>query len=187
MYLFIDTEATGLPVQNTTGSFTPRLVQLGWLLTDDQGMVLRSFDEIIKPSGFQIPKRTVDIHGISTDQAYQLGIPLSMALKSLSEVLRFTHFIVGHNIDFDYQVIQSEFKRSQIQTLFNRYPRFCTMKSPKIIEYCRVMRGDRKADWPSLSELYFHLFNEHFQAHNAYQDARACAQCFFQLKSMNLL
>lgn len=189
MYLFVDTETTGLPPnQPHRLSQWPRMVQLGWLLTDDTGEILRQDSTIIRPDGFKIPQRVTHIHGITTQKAYQTGIPMKDALSRFKEALRFSHVLIGHNIDYDYHVVKAELSRKKIKNLLDQYPRFCTMKSPRVIEFCKVMRGDSKPKWPGLSELYWHLFNERYHgAHDAYGDAEACAQCFFKLRDMGVI
>lgn len=189
MYLFFDTETTGLPSQVASNpEHWPRLIQLGWLLTDEKGKILRNGDLIIKPQGFTIPLRTIRIHGITMKRALTEGVMLQDALARFSEVLRFSHVLIGHNVDYDYHVIKAEFNRKKIDTLIERYPRFCTMKTPLIIEFCRLMKGDNQSNWPSLADLYYSLFNEPLQgAHDAFQDAKATSQCFFKLRSMGVL
>jgi DNA polymerase III epsilon subunit-like protein len=189
MYLFFDTETTGLPPHSSSDlSHWPRLVQLGWLLTDETGSILRQDNLIIKPEGFTIPFRTTNIHGITMEQARNEGVFLQEALHRFSEVLRFTHILIGHNVEYDYHVVKAEYSRKKVDTLLGKYPRFCTMKTPHIVEFCRLMRGDNRSNWPSLSDLYYFLFNEPYrEAHNAYQDAKATAQCFFKLKGMGIL
>lgn len=58
MYLFFDTETTGLP-KNWKAPVTdlnnwPRLVQLAYLLYDAQGNKMAEGDYIIKPDGFTV-------------------------------------------------------------------------------------------------------------------------------------
>ena len=189
MYLFFDTETTGLPPHVSSDiSQWPRLVQLGWLLTDEQGNVLRQDNLIIRPEGFTIPARTVNIHGITMEKAIREGVRLQDALKRFSEALRFSHVLIGHNVDYDYHVVKAEYSRKKIDTLLGKYPRFCTMKTPLIVEYCRLMRGDNRSNWPSLSDLYYFLFDEPYgNAHDAYHDAQATARCFFKLRGMGIV
>ena len=77
MYLFFDTETTGLPrdynapVHNVEN--WPRMVQIAWLIYDYDGQKLDSKDFIIKPEGYTIPKNVVDIHNISTVRAMKEG------------------------------------------------------------------------------------------------------------------
>jgi DNA polymerase III epsilon subunit-like protein len=189
MYLFLDTETTGLPpTQPSKITEWPRLVQIGWVLSDETGEIVLQDDAIIRPEGYSIPSRVTRIHGISTQKAYNQGISLDGALNRFSEALRFSHFLIGHNIDYDYHVLLAEFHRKKIDTMFSHYPRFCTMKSPRVMEYVRIMKGADHCRYSKLSELYHMLFDERVQsAHDALADARTCAQCFFQLKKIGVI
>ncbi|MCP4370203.1 MAG: 3'-5' exonuclease, partial [Deltaproteobacteria bacterium] len=89
MYLFFDTETTGLPrdynapvdrVENW-----PRMVQIAWLLYNDDGEKLDSKDFIIKPEGYTIPKNAVGIHNISTERAMKDGEDLSSVLLQFAD------------------------------------------------------------------------------------------------------
>lgn len=72
VYLFFDTETTGLPKRYDAPSsdlenWSCRLVQLSWLMEDDSKTLLSQGDLIIKPDGFEIPKQASDVHGITTE------------------------------------------------------------------------------------------------------------------------
>ena len=58
-YLFFDTETTGVPrnyyAPVTDTNNWPRLVQLGWIVTDEYGNILKRCSRIIRPEGFSIP------------------------------------------------------------------------------------------------------------------------------------
>jgi len=189
MYLFVDTETTGLPPSHPSNlSQWPRLVQLGWILSEENGDVVMQDTAIVRPEGYHIPHRVTRIHGISTQQAYEQGISLDEALQRFSQALRYSHYLIGHNIDYDYHVLLAEFHRKRINTLFSHYPRFCTMKSPKVLEFVRIMRGTDHCQYPKLSDLYRLLFDERAQgSHDALADAKTCADCFFQLKEIGVI
>ena len=77
MYLFFDTETTGLP-KNWKAPVTdlnnwPRMVQIGWILCDSEGNRMATSDFIIKPENFTIPYDASKIHGISTEKAIREG------------------------------------------------------------------------------------------------------------------
>src|SRR5262249_4256634 len=84
MYLFLDTETTGVPRDWNAPAFDlanwPRVVQLGWLQCDRQGKPQKSCQYLIKPVGFKIPADVVRIHGITTERALNEGVDLSVAL-----------------------------------------------------------------------------------------------------------
>lgn len=79
-YLFFDTETTGIPndykAPCTNTDNWPRLIQLGWLLTDAAGRILSEGNHIVRPDGFEIPKAASDVHGITTEFALENGKPL---------------------------------------------------------------------------------------------------------------
>lgn len=189
MYLFFDTETTGLPCGPRSDYRSwPRLVQLAWLLTDEKGVTIDKQNFIVRPEGFTIPSRATQIHGISTDKARQEGMPLVQVLRQFLISTTYTDQLVGHNFDFDYQVMKSEMIRNKIPDFLRGYPTICTMTSKPVIDYCRVLRGDRKQKWPKLSELYYLLFKEEMHgAHDAFVDTEACARCFFELKRLGVI
>jgi len=91
MYLFFDTETTGLP-KNWKAPVTdlnnwPRLVQLAFLYYDNNGNMISGGDFIIKPEGFTIPTEASRIHGISTDRAIQEGQLLKNVLQNFQSFI----------------------------------------------------------------------------------------------------
>jgi len=81
MYLFFDTETTGLS-KNWKAPVTdlnnwPGLVQIAWVLSDNSGKRIEIKDFIIKPEGFTIPYKATKVHRITTERAYEEGIGLA--------------------------------------------------------------------------------------------------------------
>ncbi len=193
MYLFFDTETTGIENLNFPRydlRHWPRMVQIGWLLYDDSGKEILRDGHIVKPEGFTIPDSVVDIHGITTERAFEKGVPLEAALKAFSSTFDKTNVAIGHNVDFDLGVVDAEFRRKEIPHLLNGIPRFCTMKEPLVINHCKLKNPNfpDRYKWPKLPELYFKLFGKKIQeAHDALIDAEACADCFFQLKNIGVI
>jgi len=65
MYLFFDTETTGLPDDTyppNDDRHWPRMVQLGWLLFDEHGNELKRECHILKPDDYTIPDNVVNHH-----------------------------------------------------------------------------------------------------------------------------
>lgn len=182
--LFVDTETTGLP-KDFNASYKdaenwPRLVQISWILTDAKGTILGATDYIIRPEHFTIPQEATNIHGITNREAREEGYKLRKVLLHFLEMLDQCDFIVGHNVDFDIKVIASELHRKELTTssLLSK-PRVCTMKAGT--DFCAIPKGSGYK-YPSLSELYYHVFSETFDnAHNAQSDVWATMQCYFGL------
>jgi DNA polymerase III epsilon subunit-like protein len=184
MYLFIDTETTGLPHYGRW----PHMVQLAWLVYDDDGEELAAQSHIISPNGFKIPKEAEMIHGISTEKAIREGIPLELALSKFSHFAERQKFIVGHNLDFDVCVIQAECSRIKFPMILPPIE-MCTMRSKDIVQFCQLPKPKGKGyKWPKLCELHQQVFGEGFEGgHDALKDAAMCAKCFFKLREMGVI
>src|ERR1017187_5448730 len=115
MYLFFDTETTGLP-KNWKASVTdlnnwPRLVQLAWLYYDKDGNKISGNNCVIEPDGFTIPTEASRINGISNARALQEGIALQLVLNELQVLITQSSYLVAHNMSFDEKIIGAEFLR----------------------------------------------------------------------------
>src|ERR1700687_2923769 len=115
MYLFFDTETTGLPL-NWKAPVSdlnnwPRLVQLAYLFYDRNGNKITGGDFIIKPEGFIIPKDASRIHGISTERANKEGKPLQTVLDEFQGLIDEAEYLVAHNMSFDEKIMGAEFLR----------------------------------------------------------------------------
>lgn len=189
MYLFFDTETTGLP-KNWKAAVTdlnnwPRLVQLAYLLYDTSGNKISSGDFIIKPNGFTIPTDASKIHGISTERANNEGHPISTVLQEFDKLIGQANYLVAHNISFDEKIVGSELLRSGMTNSIPAKRKFCTMESST--NFCAI-DGPYGYKWPKLSELHYKLFKTNFaEAHNASVDIVATANCFWELKKRNII
>ncbi|MBU4487266.1 MAG: 3'-5' exonuclease [Candidatus Delongbacteria bacterium] len=182
MYLFFDTETTGLPIdpKAPTSDFDnwPRIVQLAYLLYDDNGILTASEDFIIKPVGFEIPLESSRIHGITTDRALKEGHQITIVLNKFTEFVQKSNFLVGHNIFFDKKVVGSEYLRNGLEDSLQFKKKICTMTGPT-----KHFKG-----WITLSELHQRLFGSNFEeAHNASKDIQATARCFWELRKLGIL
>ena len=189
-FLFFDTETTGLPKKwnapVTDLKNWPRMVQLAWLLYDDQGNEIIRSNEIIQPDGFRIPIASSSIHGITTERAKEEGIPVGEALNKFSHALDSTDYLVAHNIDFDDKIVGAEFIRAEMENDFFQKARICTMKSS--IKFCKLPGKYGKYKNPSLTQLHTKLFGKGFDdAHDALADVVACANSFYELRERGVI
>lgn len=189
MYLFFDTETTGLPSRRDAPAANyhawPRMVQLAWLMTDERGYELSSAEHIIRPVGFVIPPEATKIHGITTEIALSRGTGLATVLDEFEGALHEASTLFAHNMSFDERVVGSEYIRARRRNLIEGKKRICTMKSAT--RYCGLP-GQYGYKWPSLTELHMHLFGEPFEdAHHALADVRACVRCYQELKRLKIM
>lgn len=189
MHLIFDTETTGLP-QNWKAPITdthnwPRLVQLAYQVYDDQANLLKEVNHIIKPDGFEIPKESSDIHGITTQQALENGVDLQRALDEFYVDADQAQHLIAHNTDFDSKIVDCEFIRLNQSPFLTQTSCICTMKSSTNV--CKIP-GPYGFKWPRLEQLHEFLFEETFDgAHNALIDVQATARCYFKLKELKHL
>ena len=186
MYLIFDTETTGIP-HNKTAPITdldnwPRLIQLAWQLHDAQGRLMAHHNYIVKPDGFDIPYKAEQVHGVSTKRALEEGHDLIHVLGLFIQDLTKTNRLVGHNIEFDINIIGAEFIRKQLAPeQFLNIEKLDTGIAST--EFCNLSGGiGGRLKMPRLLELHQKLFNKGFgDAHDAAYDVAATARCYFGL------
>ncbi len=186
MYLFFDTETTGLPrswkAPLTDLNNWPRLVQLAFLLYDIDGDKISEGNFIIKPDGFIIPQDAAKIHGITTERAEKEGHPLLTVLEKFQNLIEQAKYLVAHNMAFDEKIISAEFLRNNMKNNISFKKKICTMKSAT--DFCAI-NWNYGYKWPKLSELHHKLFSTGFDdAHNASVDINVTAKCFWELKRL---
>jgi DNA polymerase III epsilon subunit-like protein len=88
--------------------------------------------------------------------------------------------VVGHNIEFDEEIIRWELARLWRKWDYQPIKTVCTMKSST--EFCKLQWRWFWFKSPKLNELYKQLFGDWFEwAHDAMQDVEATAKAFGEL------
>ena len=189
MYLFFDVESTG-KITDYKASFKevekfPRITQFAWQLYNLEGKLFKSFQSLVKPDGWEVPKEEFFIkNNMSTERCEKYGRPIKPMLEQFLNELEGCKYLLAHNMNFDLPVTASEMYRLGLQAK-NKPQKICTMQSTTDI--CRLP-GPYGFKWPSLQELHKFLFGCDFEgAHDASDDVTATAKCFFELKRRNLL
>ena len=191
-YLFFDTETTGLPEKKTKWdedfNTFPHLVSIAWMLYEDKEPLYNKY-YIIKPDGYTIPQESIDIHKITNEDAQKDG---SNIIPVLNELLKIeVDFIIGHNIYFDTSIIKANILRYGLDIdkgieLFHKDRRIDTMYKANGFVGARKENGSGK--FPSLQELYMKLFDKKFEGeHHASRDTMAVAECFYELKALDII
>ncbi|MEM0999836.1 MAG: 3'-5' exonuclease [Bacteroidota bacterium] len=189
MYLFFDTETTGLP-KNWKAPVTdvdnwPRLVQLAWIAADADGQELERYESIVKPEGFTVPEASAQIHGITTARARTEGQPVNEVLGSFIAAVEAAQYVVAHNLSYDEAVIGAELVRSGLSHSLWHRERICTKM--EATDFC-ALPGKYGYKWPTLEELHTKLFGGSVpNAHNALADVEATVHCFFELKRLDVI
>lgn len=186
MYLIFDTETTGLP-QNYNAPLSdsdnwPRCVQIAWQLHASDGSLIENQNHIVKPEGYTIPYNAEKMHGISTERALKEGKDLREVLALFAASLEKTNQVIGHNIEFDINIMGAEYYRCGLSAEILTEKSILDTKDAST-EYCAIPGGKGgRFKWPTLTELHKKLFGVGFDdAHDAAYDVDATSRCFFGL------
>ena len=182
--VLFDTETNGLPKDYKRGPSAddnwPRLVQLAWVVYDENAELIEQGSRIIRPDGFTISAESAAIHRVTQERAEKEGRPLAEVLDEFLAAFNSCAVVAGHNvIGFDKNVVGSEFIRAGMAGVKNKPEWICTMKASTAV--CKIP-GKFGFKWPNLGELYRYLFREDLvEAHDALVDVKATARCFWAL------
>ena len=196
MYVFLDTETTGVP---TSRSAMPasvrqwsRLVQIAWAAYDGPGSCLAVEAHLVYPTDFAIPAATTRIHGISTARAKSEGMALGWVMDRFLRAMReHGRILVGHNVGFDRNVIAAEmyrlgYSKATVEMEFCATRHLCLMTTTAT--YCRLPGRFGKAKYPTLAELHRKLFGDTPRlCHTAPADVETSARCFFRLRELGVV
>lgn len=175
--LFYDTETTGFPLCKKPSDHEdqPHLVQLAAIVVNAKTReVTQSIDLIIKPDGWEIPKKVVKIHGITTQHAMSVGMEEDFAVLSLIALWNVRKRI-AYNESFDAHIIKIAIMRTNCSRVRQRWINSeseCSMWLAK-----KAMGLSKK---PSLSKAYeYYTGNKLENAHSAMSDTLACKDVYF--------
>lgn len=196
MILFFDTETTGFVDKKKPANWEgqPRLVQLGAVLTEDDGTERAVVNLIVRPEPMmRIPEQASRVHGITDEIAFRCGVTPKSAMGVFFRLVEVSDLLVAHNMAFDLLVMQAEAYRNgqeKIAELLQSETLFCTMETATPIVNLpptdrMLAAGFNKPKAPKLEECIRYFFGEEIEgAHDALVDVRACARVYFHLLSL---
>ena len=182
------------------------MTQLGFILTDKEGNILKEYESIIKPDGWIVKDVAWYLangyseadaikkggfftdNNISTKRCEDEGKPVFEVLRELQDSLKKCDYKIAHNISFDNQIVQNELITAGItHQLFQFKKGLCTMRSTT--EFVGALnKWGKPGKWPTLSELHIKLFGEDFiGAHDAMDDVKAMVKCFFECQRLGII
>lgn len=189
MYLFFDTETTGLPDFNAPSDapHQPKIIQLAALLTDGEGKAINQFCTLVRlPDDVEVGEIALKTHGISKEMASSYGLPAASALRLLERMMSMAEVAIGHNVSFDDRMLRIHTKGDD--TFNFEKPRKCTMTMAAPIVNLpptekMLAAGFSKPKSPNLQEAYQFFFGKPFDgAHDAMSDVLACRDIFFKMQ-----
>lgn len=177
-----DTETTGLfkffHRQHTTPEQMrpyPHVIELfGHSVIAEDGSATNEVEFLCEPK-VPVTEEITRITGIKPEQV--AGLPsFGTHIDKIIEVLSECDAIVAHNLTYDLQMLEVEFKRvgrwPELKALLDSRRKICT------IEQSMHYQGRRL----NLTKLHEHLFGEGFpDAHRARNDVEALTRCFLEM------
>lgn len=179
-YIAFDFETSGLPKkrqvskvtrENLSNFDTCRAVSLSAARFSSRGRLIKTFDALIQPLDFEVSQSSTTIHGISHEKAMREGRPFPDVFRDFMEFIGpRTKTLIGHNVIFDLNCLQSEMLRhglpiEQLDDFMFR----CTME----------MYRERFMSPIKLTLLYKEVFGTDFEgAHNSLADSIACGKVY---------
>lgn len=179
--LFIDTEASDLPkrwdVPYSKPGNWPYAVQLAWIIFAKDGKEIKQQNHYINDDDFSISKSAKKIHGITREFLNKNGSSRKEIMTLLTDDLHhFQPLVIGHFMEFDFHITAAEFYRAGEENPLKDLYTFCMMLATKHLVEHPVKK------YLKLNELYHFVFKAPLQNHHdAIVDARATAECFFEL------
>jgi DNA polymerase III alpha subunit (gram-positive type) len=174
-HIIMDTETTGL-IANTGRSLVrqPRVIELCAHVFNDKGKSIAKFDELFSlPPGEKLSAKITEITHLTDEDL--AGKP--QFFERVEAVRDFfikakANVVVAHNLSFDMEMIDNEFKRSDTVMPWPKR-KICT------VEQTRHLKGFNL----SLDNLYLALFETGREtAHRAEVDVMDLAKCYFELR-----
>lgn len=181
--LFTDTETTGLFDRKgaLSDKHQPWPVQLAVIF--DMDSRVRTFGSFIINPKAKIEKKALEAHKISPTIAEAMGIDVRTAVLFFLSLAERADMIVGHNVDFDMDIIRSAAARLKIDdSLLQNMKTFCTMR--RSTDVCQIPKARGSGfKWPKLEEAYTKLIDPKgfTNAHDAMMDTKACRTIFYHL------
>lgn len=169
--LVYDTETTGKPPHLPGQAFAegffndkkvpaeqwPRIVQLAFILYDTDTMTnIQLYDSIIrlKDDQYPIPPESIQFHAITDEISHDKGIPIEDALSDFVKAFDQADYVVGHNIQYDINVVLAEMalsnKSKQSHKLFENFQKKMRYDPTSQYKFCTMNRGKTACDLPKL-------------------------------------
>lgn len=211
-FLVFDVETNNLmPKQKTNGprltiADYPHILQLSFVIYDlNESKITKSYNAYVNiDENIAISDTITNLTGITKDICKKKGVPITTIIKEFYEAYTNCDVLVGHNMDFDVEMIKIEIERNRIKLLsayphvlttlndtyekMNNIERYCTMR--KGIPICNILVESKvpgkppTKKYPKLVELFQHLFVGETPTglHNSMIDVLVCLRCYLKMR-----
>lgn len=186
--VILDIESTGLVPKGLTYEKDflqfPYILSMGWKCFNDHHES-ETFEYIINQENRLVPAEATRINGITQEMCNDSKFNTFTTLLQFMMDADGADYIVGFNLYFDTSIIKANILRTI--EVGKKTPMAMYYKMTDVLHKDRridVMRACHKlfgGKWPTLTEAYFKLFNEKFNAHSAKDDVNATNRILWEL------
>ncbi|MCP4523545.1 MAG: 3'-5' exonuclease [Candidatus Gracilibacteria bacterium] len=183
MKVFIfDTETTGfISKKETDLTKQPKIVQFAGILGN---LVDGTFTEEKRVNILINPEEPIPYGASQVHHIYDIDVrgkePITSCIDEIMRYINEPDIIVGHNIEYDQDMVKLELKRLQREYEYKPKQVICTMKSS--VDFCALEGNGNRFKYPKLGELHKKLFDQYFSgAHDAMIDVEATTRSFVKL------
>lgn len=191
--LFYDFETTGLidPDLPDNHEDQPHIVQVAAaLVSAETRRTIASINLICRPMHWVIPPAATEVHGITQEQARQVGVGEDKIVDLISSFHRMTDLRIAHNEPFDARIMSIGLARYNpgYRPTWQQGRAECTavLAQPIVKEAptaAMLATNRRHYKTPNLAEVYQHFFGEPPAGrHSAMGDVRALMAIYWQIK-----
>lgn len=181
LLLFFDTETTDKDIvweRPSTMPIQPHIVQLAAKLVDSVSReTVSSINLIVKPDGWVIPDKVIEVHGITNEFAHKVGVSETAAVSIFMHLWAQCHIRIAHNTTYDNRIIWIALSRYlpdlvSKEVWKNKELYYCTFQNFK-----KLVKGK---DGHKLKDAYkYFTGNPLVGGHNAMVDVEACQAVYF--------
>ena len=191
--MVLDTETTGVPnfklPSDAPGQ--PHICEFAAVLYEDMGYpyALREINTLIKPDGWTIPGEATEIHGITTEDCEQRGMPSKPILERTIRMMGDADVIAGYNLAFDLKMFRGACRRADLDYDYDEMQAKKYDVMQKCTPLCKLppsakMRaaGFKSYKTPTLGEAASMLLQKPIEdVHRAFADVSMTAQLYWYI------
>jgi len=175
--IVLDSETTGLLRPNLADvNLQPFMTEIYCIRVDKKNRIIDEFESLFKIP-IPVPEHITRITQI-TDEMLEFQEPFNAKFKEISKFFKGAEYSLGHNVNFDLDMIKFEARRMGLERKFNWTKKsLCTVELSFPIENKRLKLG------------YLHELatgNKISGAHRARADVMATLECYKWLKEVGL-
>jgi DNA polymerase-3 subunit epsilon len=178
-YLVLDTETSGLMdfKKPADAAGQPRVCQVGLIFVDNDLVVEREIEHLIKPNGWTLDNEgeAAKINGLTQEKLEAEGVDIREVLREYGSAIDERRIVVGHNCSFDMKLMRAELRFAGFPDRFMQTRNICTMWGSRDIVGIPAANG-KGFKIPKLSEACVFFGIEQPDSHSALADARSALQ-----------